>query len=125
MLVHSTPMKALVLSYAGCSTCAKALKWLREHHVTVDVRPIVDEPPTSAELAAWIPNSTKPVRKWLNTSGLSYRALDKDRLSAAKDDQIVTWLTKDGKLVKRPVVVAGKRVLVGFDEQAYAEVFGG
>ena len=116
-------MKALVLSYAGCSTCTKALKWLREHDVAVVVRPIVDEPPTAAELATWIPKSEKSVRKWLNTSGLSYRALDRERVAAAKDDEIVKWLTKDGKLVKRPVVVAGKHVLVGFDAAAYTAVF--
>lgn len=116
--------KALVLSYSGCSTCKKALKWLSEHDVDVEVRPIVDAPPTAEELHAWVPKSGRPVRKWLNTSGLSYRALDKDRVSAAKDGEILRWLTQDGKLVKRPVVVAGKHVLVGFDEKAYAEAFG-
>ena len=116
--------KALVLSYAGCSTCKKALRWLGEHRVDVDVRPIVDEPPTAAELKAWVPRSAKPVRKWLNTSGQSYRALDKDVVAAAKDDEIMRWLANDGKLVKRPVLVAGDRVLVGFDEDAYAEAFG-
>jgi arsenate reductase len=115
---------ALVLAYAGCSTCTKAVKWLREHHVEVDVRPIVEQPPTAAELKAWIPASGRPVRKWLNTSGQSYRAIDKERAAAAKDAEIVEWLTDDGKLVKRPVVVAGGRVLVGFDEKAYAEAFG-
>lgn len=100
------------------------MKWLREHHVEVDVRPIVEQPPTAAELRAWIPTSGRPVRKWLNTSGQSYRAIDKERAAAAKDEEIVEWLTKDGKLVKRPVVVAGGRVLVGFDEKAYAEAFG-
>jgi arsenate reductase (glutaredoxin) len=117
--------KPLVLSYAGCGTCKKALKWLGEHRVEVDVRPIVEAPPTAEELSAWVPKSGRPVRKWLNTSGLSYRALDKARLDAAKDEEIVRWLTQDGKLVKRPVVVIGKRVLVGFDEKAYAEAFGG
>jgi arsenate reductase len=116
--------RALVLSYAGCSTCKKALKWLAEHHVDADVRAIVDEPPTAAELKAWVPKSGKPVRKWLNTSGQSYRALDKDVVLAAKDEEIMRWLTKDGKLVKRPVLVSGERVLVGFDADAYAEAFG-
>lgn len=115
--------KTLVLSYSGCSTCKKALKWLGEHHVDVDVRPIVEAPPTAEELSAWVPKSGRPVRKWLNTSGQSYRAIDKERASAAKDEEIVCWLTQDGKLVKRPVVVTGKRVLVGFDEAAYAEAF--
>lgn len=116
--------KPLVLSYAGCSTCKKALKWLGEHGVEVDVRPIVEVPPTAEELSVWVPKSGRPVRKWLNTSGQSYRAIDKARASAAKDEEILRWLTQDGKLVKRPVLVTGKRVLVGFDEQAYADAFG-
>jgi arsenate reductase len=118
------PKKALVLSYAGCSTCKKALKWLSDRKVDVDVRPIVDAPPTAEELNAWIAKSGRPVRKWLNTSGQSYRALGKEAISAAKDEQIVRWLTQDGKLVKRPVVVTAKHVLVGFDEDAYGEAFG-
>jgi arsenate reductase (glutaredoxin) len=113
-----------VLSYAGCGTCKKALKWLEARGVAVDVRPIVDEPPTAAELALWIPRSGRPVRKWLNTSGQSYRAFDKDVMARAKDDEIARWLALDGKLVKRPVVVTPRgEVLVGFDEAAYAQTF--
>ena len=115
--------KPLVLSYAGCGTCKKALAWFSAHGIDVDVRPIVDRPPTEVELAAWIPRSGKPVKKWLNTSGQSYRALDKAKVLAAKDAEIVRWLAADGKLVKRPVVVSGDRVLVGFDASAYEDVF--
>jgi arsenate reductase len=125
MATKSSLTKPLILSYAGCGTCKKALRWLAEHGVAVDVRPIVDEPPTAAELTAWIPKSARPVRRWLNTTGQSYRALDKERLVAASDEEIVRWLTEDGKLVKRPVVVTKERVLVGFDAEAFAEVFGG
>jgi len=113
----------LVLSYDGCSTCKKALKWLGAHAVDVDVRPIVASPPTAEELAQWIPASGRPVRKWLNTSGQSYRAIDKSKVEAAKDEEIVRWLTQDGKLVKRPVLVTPERVLVGFDEEQYADAF--
>ena len=111
--------RALVLSYSGCSTCKKALKWLGDHDVDVDVRPIVEAPPTAEELGAWVPKSGRPVRKWINTSGQSYRAIDKTRASAAKDEEIIRWLTQDGKLVKRPVLVTPDAVLVGFDEKAY------
>ena len=116
--------EVLVLSYSGCSTCKKALAWLKAHDVEHVVRPIVDEPPTTKELTQWIPASAKPVRKWLNTSGQSYRALGKEKIDAATDAQLAAWLAKDGKLVKRPVVVVGSKVLVGFDEAAYAEQFG-
>ena len=116
--------KPLVLSYAGCGTCKKALRWFADHGVDVDVRPIVDAPPSADELAEWLPKSGRPVRKWLNTSGQSYRAIGKSKVDAAKDEEIVRWLTQDGKLVKRPVVVTKKRVLVGFDEEAYVQTFG-
>jgi arsenate reductase len=117
--------KVLVLSYAGCSTCKKALRWLSDRGIEVDVRPIVEAPPSPEELAAWVPRSGRPARRWLNTSGQSYRALGKERVAAATDELLLGWLAEDGKLVKRPVLVSKKRVLVGFDEAAYEELFGG
>jgi arsenate reductase len=115
--------KPLVLSYSGCSTCAKALRWLKEHGVEATVRPIVEQPPTPKELAAWVKASGLPVKKWLNTSGLSYRAFDAEQKAAADDATWLEWLAADGKLVKRPVLVLGERVLVGFDADKYAELF--
>jgi arsenate reductase len=114
----------LVLSYAGCGTCKKALKWLGDKNVKYTLRPIVEEPPTVAELERWIPASGVSVRKWLNTSGQSYRALGKAKVDAASDTDLVKWLAKDGKLVKRPVVVTGNRVLVGFNPDALAAALG-
>ncbi|WNG17662.1 arsenate reductase family protein [Cystobacter fuscus] len=113
----------LMLSYSGCGTCKKAQQWLEQHGVDARVRPIVEQPPTPAELAKWIPQSGVSVRKWLNTSGQSYRALGKEKVDAASDAQLVEWLAADGKLVKRPVLVRGSRVLVGFKPEAYEELF--
>ena len=114
----------LVLAYSGCETCRKAIKWLDAKRIAHRVRPIVDEPPTVSELKTWISASGVGVRKWLNTSGLSYRALGKAKVDAASDAEIVKWLAADGKLVKRPVLVKGKTVLVGFKPEAYAEALG-
>src|SRR5688572_30122580 len=100
----------LFLSYSGCGTCKKAQAWLAKRGVAVDVRPIVDRPPTKAELARWIAASGRPVRRWLNTSGQSYRAIGKEKVDAASDATLVEWLAKDGKLVKRPVLVDGETV---------------
>lgn len=121
----SFAQRPLVLSYSGCSTCKKAIAWLRANGIDADIRPIVDEPPTLAELARWIPKSGVGIRKWLNTSGQSYRAIGKERASAATDDDLAVWLAKDGKLCKRPVLVTADAVLVGFKEDAYRAVFRG
>jgi arsenate reductase (glutaredoxin) len=116
--------EVLVLAYSGCDTCRKALRWLEQQGVAYRVRPIVEEPPTRAELAQWVPRSGLAVRKWLNTSGQSYRALGKERVEAASEEQLLEWLAADGKLVKRPVLVRGEQVLVGFKPEAYAQLFG-
>jgi arsenate reductase len=121
--VAGLAVKPIVLAYSGCSTCRKALAWLESHDITSTERAIVDEPPTLLELARWVPASGLPLKKWLNTSGLSYRALGKAKVDAASDETLMRWLSADGKLVKRPVLVAGKHVLVGFNPAAYAAVF--
>jgi len=117
------PARPAFLHYAGCGTCKKALAWLRARGLEVEARPIVESPPTAAELARWIPASGLPVRRWLNTSGLSYRALGKAKIEAMSEAALVRALTEDGKLVRRPVLVKGDRVLVGFDEEQYAALF--
>ena len=118
-----------VYAYASCDTCRKALAWLRAHHVEARVVPIVDQPPSAPALRGLIAKSGLPIRKWLNTSGQSYRALiagrGKDAVAALDDDALIALLAADGKLIKRPVVVRGDDVLVGFDAAAYARVFGG
>jgi arsenate reductase len=76
------------------------------------------------------------VRKWLNTSGQSFRALGKAKIDAASDADLARWLAADGKLVKRPVVVVevprarvgsargkGPKVLVGFKPDAWEALF--
>lgn len=112
--------RMLLLHYDRCSTCRRARSWLRENGLAFTERAIVEHPPTRQELAAWIPASGLPVRRWLNTSGLSYRALGRERIAAMTDAQLVDALARDGKLVKRPVLVDGARVLVSFDPATWA-----
>lgn len=108
-----------ILHYPGCSTCRKARAWLTSHGIAFTEREIVTKPPTKSELARWIPASGLPLRKWLNTSGLSYRALGRERIAAMSDAQLMEALSRDGKLVKRPVLVTDDQVLVGFSPESW------
>lgn len=113
-----------VLSYDGCGTCKKALKWMKGRGLEPELRPIVTAPPTVEELQRWIPKSGLPLRKWLNTSGRSYRELGREAVEAADEATLMKWLAADGKLVKRPVLVHGDKVLVGFREPEWEAHFG-
>lgn len=108
-------MNYLFLEYPSCSTCRKAKKWLDEHRIAYEARPIVDRPPSAEELKAWIAKSGLPLKKFFNTSGLSYKALQlKDKLPGMSEEEQIRLLASDGKLIKRPLLIAGDGVLVGF-----------
>ena len=105
----------LVLEYPKCSTCKKALKWLEENEVPFTKRHIVEENPSEQELTEWYHKSGLPLKKFFNTSGLRYKALNlKEKLPGMSDAEQISLLASDGMLVKRPLLVGGSVVLSGF-----------
>lgn len=113
--------EVLFIEYPKCSTCKKAKKWLDDHGVSYIDRHIVEDNPQAAEIADWQERSGLPVRRFFNTSGMKYRELGvKAKLDAGMSDEDArALLATDGMLVKRPIVVAGDTVLVGFREAAW------
>lgn len=108
-------MKYLFLQYPQCSTCRNARKWLTEHGIDFEDRPIVEQKPTEEELRAWIERSGLPITKFFNASGLAYRSLGlKDKLPVMTDQQKIRLLSSDGMLVKRPLLIGENGVLAGF-----------
>lgn len=114
-------MKPLFIQYAKCGTCQKAAKWLKANGIEVESRDIITQNPSGEELNTWIPKSGVPVNKFFNTSGIRYKELGlKDVVKTAGYEQLLELLASEGKLVKRPVLVAGDTVLVGFKEEEWA-----
>lgn len=117
-------MKVKVYAYAKCSTCRKALAFLKSRSVVPDTVDIVTAPPSKAELQRIQKLAGVPLKKLFNTSGESYReGRFGERLATMTDAQAFDALARDGKLIKRPLVVTSDFALVGFDEQAYAQRF--
>ena len=105
------------LCYNKCSTCKKAQAWLNDNGIAYTLRDIKTENPTEAELRAWHEKSGLPLKKFFNTSGLQYKALQlKDKLPTMTEDEMFALLATDGMLVKRPMIVTAETVLVGFKE---------
>ena len=108
----------LFLEYPPCSTCKKAKKWLDDHGITYTDRHIKEDNPSYEELKNWYAISGMPLKKFFNTSGLQYRALElKDKLPTMSEEEQLQLLSSDGMLVKRPVLVTDDgKVLTGFKE---------
>ncbi|MBQ9961302.1 MAG: arsenate reductase family protein [Firmicutes bacterium] len=108
------------ICYPKCTTCQKAKKWLDEQNIEYTERHIKDDNPTYEELKEWYEKSGLPLKKFFNTSGLLYKSMElKSKLPEMSEEEQLQLLATDGMLVKRPLVVAGDRVLVGFKESEW------
>ena len=113
------------ICYPKCTTCQRAKKWLDDNALEYTLRDIKLDNPTREELAGWYRKSALPLRKFFNTSGLLYKSLDlKNKLPAMSEDEMLTLLSTDGMLVKRPILVTDTAVLVGFKEDEWAKALG-
>jgi len=100
-------------------------KWLEENNIAFEERHIKEKNPTAEELRAWHKQSGLPLKRFFNTSGLQYKALQlKDKLPTMSEDEQITLLASDGMLVKRPILICEDRVLVGFKEADWASALG-
>src|SRR3954465_4942189 len=114
--------KLRVYHYPQCSSCKKALNWLSTHEVAAELVPIVERPPTKVELREVLKSTGLPLKKLFNTSGVSYREGNfGERLKTMTESEALDALAKDGKLIKRPLVLGKGFALVGFDPAAYEE----
>lgn len=105
----------LFLCYPKCSTCKKAQTWLEDQGLDYQLRDIKTQNPTQEELRQWHAQSGLPLKRFFNTSGQQYRALGlKDRLPHMTKEEQLALLASDGMLVKRPILLDGDKVLVGF-----------
>ena len=112
----------LFLEYPRCTTCQKAKKWLEGHNVEYTARHIVEENPSYNELKEWYEKSGLPLKKFFNTSGLLYKEMQlKDKLISMSEDEQLKLLASNGMLVKRPIVLEGEKVLIGFKEAEWEE----
>ncbi len=110
----------LFVEYPKCTTCQKAKKWLDENKIDYIDRHIKEKNPTLEELKEWHQKSGLPLKKFFNTSGLLYKELKlKDKLPTMSEEEQYELLASDGMLVKRPIIVKGDQILVGFKAETW------
>ena len=107
----------LFVEYPKCTTCKKAKKWLDDHGFEYEDRHIVENNPSAQEIRDWQVQSGLPITRFFNTSGKLYREMGlSKKLPVMSSFEMLDLLGSNGMLVKRPILVEGDTILVGFRE---------
>lgn len=112
--------RAKFLYKPGCTTCTKARDFLERRGYQLNYRDLWEEPLSVGELEKLI--GPRDHTEFLNTRSEAYREKDLAENPPTRT-QAIRMMAKEPRLIRRPVIVAGGRVVLGFDEKGMARLF--
>ena len=112
--------KIIFYSYLKCSTCRKAAQWLKSKDFEFQLIDIVKEPPLVNYLNLALKQYSEDKKKIFNTRGKAFKTLNLD-IDGLSREEIIQLLLSDGKLIKRPFLIFGEKIILGFNEAEYSK----
>lgn len=111
-------MKAVLWMKSSCTTCRNAKAKLMELGIDLEIRDYFKVPLSAGELETLLSSDPGPM---LGTKSPKYKELGlKDRrLSKA---EAISLMVADNNLLKRPILVHPRGVIIGFDASAYEKL---
>lgn len=114
--------EAVVYGIDTCDQVRKARSWLRAQRVPFRFHDFRTQGLDAQMLSRWA--ARLPWDALLNRRGLAWRQLDPARRATVVDQaSAVELMLAQPLLVKRPVLDAGDRIVVGFSEPVYRTLF--
>jgi len=111
--------KVLFMQKPTCTTCRKAKKFMERRGFQLYFRDLAKERLSAAELEKLI--GRRDYTDFLNTHNETFRK-KKMKDNPPSRREAIKMMAKEPNLIRRPVVVAGGRVVVGFDENGLARL---
>lgn len=103
-----------LICYENCSNCKKIEKIMEDKKLSFEKRDIKRDNPNQDEIKHWHEMSGEDIKKFFNTSGVIYRDNNlKDKLPDMSLEEKYELLSRDGMLVKRPILIHNDRCYVG------------
>jgi len=111
--------KIKFLEKAACTTCRKARSFLLEHGAELDSRDLDKERLSEAELDNLI--GARDYKQFLNPRNELYRTENMKEKPPARAEAI-KLMSRTPNLIRRPVVIRGNQIVLGFDEEAFKKL---
>ncbi len=101
----------------NCDTMKKARQWLDEHGIDYAFHNYKKDGVPQAALQQWV--EQLGWETLLNKRGTTWRRLDDTVKQQIDENKAIDIMLANPSIIKRPVLVDGDRILVGFDPQQY------
>ena len=111
--------KIMFYQKPACTTCRKAKELLEKLHIDFAARDLDKQRLSENELDELIGN--RDYRGFLNARNELYRERKMGENPPSRAEAL-KLMAQTPNLIRRPVLVAGKDVIVGFDEAAYRKL---
>ena len=111
--------KVHFLQKPSCTTCRKARKYMQRRGFQLYFRDLAKQRLSPAELEKLI--GRRDYTDFLNSRNELFRKKKMGKNPPPRKEAI-RMMAKEPNLIRRPVIVAGGRVVVGFDEEGIAKL---
>ena len=106
---------------ANCDTVRKARRWLDDNDVPHRFHDLRKDGVDENMLEGWIA-SLDDWGELVNRRGTTWRKLAEEERADLDEEKAVALMIEHPAVIKRPVLVRGELVLVGFDETMYRKL---
>jgi Spx/MgsR family transcriptional regulator len=113
-------MKPVVYGIKNCDTMEKAFRWLEQHRVAYEFHDYKKSGVPPGKLQAW----AKQIgwEKLANTRGPTWRKIPDEKKAGLDEARALALLEDNPSAIRRPIVEAGARLLVGFSPDQFAQL---
>ncbi len=109
-----------VYGIKNCDSVKKALAFFKQNGIAYTLIDFKSDPVGCDTIDAWL--SSVPMATLFNTRGTTYRTLKLSERTLDENDK-KALLCEHNLLIKRPVVVHDKGIMVGFNSNQYEGAF--
>ena len=115
-------MKITVYGIRNCDTMKRAFAWLDQHGVDYRFHDYKRDGVPTGRLAAW--SRALGWERLVNMRGPTWRRIPDADKTGLDEARALALLEAHASAIRRPVVEAGRRVLVGFDADEFERTLG-
>jgi len=111
-------MKVTIFGIKNCDTMKKAFAWLDAHGVAYEFHDYKKSGVPPGKLEAWAKQAGWEALA--NTRGPTWRKIPEAQRANLTEARMLALLEANTSAIRRPIVEAGAKLLLGFDPEAFA-----